>query len=142
MTSAYTTRQVGSRRCSCGRPCRPGGTCAGKPCWKATATGFKYTNKDLTPNGVKTMQLKAGTDGKATVKVKGQGGNLGMPALPLAPTVTVQLKSSDGGGRRVQHSAPRPRTTRRSSRRKRTERRGDRGAEDAVQSWMVSGDRL
>ncbi len=95
MTCAYTTRQMESDAAVAGNV-PAGGTCAGKPCWKATATGFKYTNKDLTPNGVKTMQLKAGTDGKATVKVKGQGGNLGMPALPLVPTVTVQLKSSDG----------------------------------------------
>jgi hypothetical protein len=42
--------------------------------------------------------LKAGSAGKAAVKVKGKGFNLALPDLPLAqdPRVTVQLQSSDG----------------------------------------------
>ena len=73
-----------------------GGTCAGKACWKSTKSGFKYTDHELTPDGLETLELKAGAAGKASIKVKGKGTNLFVPALPLQPEVTVQLKSSTG----------------------------------------------
>ena len=39
---------------------------------------------------------KAGSDGKAKVLVKGKGVRLGMPVLPLAVPVRVQLASASG----------------------------------------------
>jgi hypothetical protein len=73
----------------------PGGTCAGKPCWKAIAGGFKYKDKDLTPDGLSFLLEKAGAAKKAKAIVKGKGANLGVPALPLTIPVTVQLERND-----------------------------------------------
>ena len=59
------------------------GVCHGKPCWKATGPkGFKYKDKDASPDGITLILLKEGTDGKAKILVKGKGTNLQMPTLP------------------------------------------------------------
>jgi hypothetical protein len=77
----------------------PDGTCAnGKPCWKTTKTGFKYRDKELTPDGLLFMLQKAGAATAAKVIVKGKGPNLAMPSLPLTTPVTVQLKKNDNPG--------------------------------------------
>jgi hypothetical protein len=75
----------------------PGGMCGTKPCWRATKTGYKYTDKLLDPDGVSVIMLKAGADSTAKIVVKGKGANLAMPMLPLTPKVTVQLKRDDLG---------------------------------------------
>jgi CSLREA domain-containing protein len=70
-----------------------GGTCGTKPCWKRTAS-FKlvYTDKLLHPDGLLKVVLKPGSAaGKAKITVKGKGANLGMPALPLATPVRMQI---------------------------------------------------
>jgi hypothetical protein len=78
------------------------GTCAGKPCWKQlgslTPEGFKYKDRDLTPDGIAGIILKAGAVGKAKIIVKGMGSHL-PPATPLDQdtNVTMQLVRSDGG---------------------------------------------
>lgn len=75
-----------------------GGTCHGKACWKPTGTvGFKYSDRDLTPDGVQSLQLKAGAAGSAAITLKAKGGNL-LPPLPLAqnPAVTLQLRNDLG----------------------------------------------
>src|SRR5262249_15479574 len=58
-----------------------GRTCAGKPCWKANKTGFKYKDKGETPDGILVALLKGGIDGKAKLVVKGKGVNLKTPTL-------------------------------------------------------------
>ncbi|HEV7731104.1 MAG TPA: right-handed parallel beta-helix repeat-containing protein [Candidatus Binatia bacterium] len=69
-----------------------GGTCAGKPCWKSVgASGFKYADRGLTPDGLLSMRIKPGAAGKASITLKGKGGLLPMPVLPAALPVTVQL---------------------------------------------------
>ncbi len=90
------------------------GTCAGQSCWKATGTnGFKYSDPNLTREGVKRIRLKAGsTPGKAKIIVFGKGDNLDFaslaPLLPLdqSPKVTVQLTNSDGRCWTADYSAP------------------------------------
>src|SRR5262249_18350039 len=37
-----------------------GGTCGNRPCWKATSSGFTYTDPLLDPNGLKKIVLTAG----------------------------------------------------------------------------------
>lgn len=81
----------------------PGGTCAGKPCWKllgnvASPTGYKYKNKAATPDGLTDAKLKAGTDGKAQLGLKGKGSLLQNPMLGLTMPATVQLLIGDGTG--------------------------------------------
>ncbi len=77
-----------------------GGTCGvknPKPCWRESASGFRYVDRDLTPDGVQQLLLRAGADGKAKILVKGRGPTLEMPALPIAHLpVRVQLTNSTG----------------------------------------------
>ncbi len=74
-----------------------GGVCHGTACWKATGTGFKYKDKDLTPDGIQQIQLHGGLDGKAKIQVVGKGAALGMPNLALlTQPVTVQIQNSNG----------------------------------------------
>jgi hypothetical protein len=72
-----------------------GGSCAGKPCWKSTKTGFRYRNPPLVPDGVAGLTLKSGGDGRARIALQARGTALGL-ALPFAPPVTVQLQRTDG----------------------------------------------
>jgi hypothetical protein len=73
----------------------------GRPCWKQTGppsnpTGFQYVDNDLTHDGAQRLTLRAGTDGRAKIRVQAKGLNLGMPAaLSVAPAVTVQMKNSN-----------------------------------------------
>jgi hypothetical protein len=76
-----------------------GGTCGRQPCWRATRSGFKYGNKAGTPAGVLSATLKVGAaPGVASIKLKGRGPNLPLPALPLQkdPKVVVALRNSAG----------------------------------------------
>jgi phospholipase C len=71
------------------------GTCGTKPCWKASGSvGFKYKDKDGTPDGVTKETLKAGDPGHGKVQVKGAGANLQLPTLPLTSPVRVQVRQN------------------------------------------------
>jgi hypothetical protein len=70
----------------------PGGMCGFKPCWKPTALrGFVYKNRQGLPDGVVSLKLIAGGDGKAKIQALGKGASLQTPALPLTLPVTAQL---------------------------------------------------
>ncbi len=70
-----------------------GGSCDGKACWKDKATGFSYSDKEQTPDGISKLTLKAGTGGKAQVAVKGKGAPLPMtPIGDYTLPVTAQLR--------------------------------------------------
>jgi hypothetical protein len=77
-----------------------GGSCNAKsprPCWRENASGFRYVDRDLTPDGVQQLVLKAGTAGKAKLMLKGRGANLKTPALPISHLpVKVQLNNTVG----------------------------------------------
>src|SRR6185295_13922404 len=60
-----------------------GDTCPAGACWRATSSGFKYTDAALTPDGVKTLALRAGVAGRASISLKGTGPLLDLPALPV-----------------------------------------------------------
>jgi hypothetical protein len=71
------------------------GTCGTKPCWAVKgSTGFKYTDKDGTPDGLTKISLKSGDAGKAKISVKGSGANLHLPTQTLALPVRVQVRQS------------------------------------------------
>lgn len=75
-----------------------GQLCAGKPCWRQTATkGFAHSDKERTPVGLKKIVLKAGEAGKAKITLKGEGPALGPVSLPLTTPAVVQLTRLDGG---------------------------------------------
>ena len=77
-----------------------GGLCrGGKPCWKETSKGYRYSDRDLTPGGLSKIVLKEGATGVAKIMVKGKGSLLGLPALPIPSSnlpLTVQLTASNG----------------------------------------------
>jgi Beta-propeller repeat len=72
-----------------------GELCAGRPCWRLTATGYLYSDKDLTPYGISKMTLRAGAPGKGKIVLTGKGESLSDTALPLALPVAVQLARRD-----------------------------------------------
>ncbi len=77
-----------------------GGTCRGRACWKASAgKRIAYRDRDGTPDGIQSLKLKAGVEGKPMLKLKAKGSALVVPPLPFTqnPSVLVQLKNSTGG---------------------------------------------
>jgi hypothetical protein len=70
-------------------------TCGGKACWKEASTIFKYTDKKLENGPIKSLSLRAGSNGRARITMTGKGTKLGIAALPLHEqnTVTVQLSN-------------------------------------------------
>ena len=73
-----------------------GGRCGRKRCWTVVRSGFRYQNPTLLPNGILSLLLQAGADEKARITLVGRRGHLGLPPLPLATPVTVQLVRGDG----------------------------------------------
>jgi hypothetical protein len=87
----------------------PGGTCAGKPCWRGDAKGFRFTDRTRA-TGVKQLKLRAGAAGKAHVELQAKGQRIAAvgAALPFAqsPAVTVELRNDLGECWRSDFSAP------------------------------------
>ena len=67
-----------------------------KPCWKVVRSGFRYQNPTLSPNGILSLLLQAGADEQARITLVGRRRRLGLPVLPLAMPVTLQLVRGDG----------------------------------------------
>jgi cysteine-rich repeat protein len=72
-----------------------GGTCAGKPCWKVETDKVKYTDKDLTPDGIAQLKAKSGVAGKGKLGVTAKGLNL-VTSLPLEPPVRALTVRANG----------------------------------------------
>lgn len=70
-----------------------GGTCHDKPCWRATASGRNFRDRDRSQEGAMTAVLKSGIQGKAKALFKSKG--IGVPTigLPMVPPVTAQLRN-------------------------------------------------
>ncbi len=62
------------------------------------AKGFKYKNSSGAPDGLTSLKLRPGAEGKAKVLVKGKGSNLGVANLGFleSATITVQLHAASG----------------------------------------------
>lgn len=67
----------------------PGGTCAGSDCWKDLKKGYRF--KDAGGTGIASVKLREGA-GKAKILVRGEGTQLAVPALPLAPEAALTLQ--------------------------------------------------
>ena len=74
-----------------------GDVCHNRPCWKENARGYRYVDRDLTPDGLQHLGLKAGTSGKSQILVKGRGNNLQAPALSVM-NLPVRVQLVNGGG--------------------------------------------
>ncbi len=67
--------------------------CVDGSCWKQRTHGFKYGSRSATPNGVRSVTLRARSERRSIVRMKGKGVSL-FP--PIENPVVVQL--SAGGG--------------------------------------------
>ncbi len=76
-----------------------GGTCGGKPCWRANNKGSKtkYKNVAGTPDGVDKVRFKTGEAGRSRFLVKGKGANLSVP-LPIGSFTEVTAQMITGHG--------------------------------------------
>jgi hypothetical protein len=92
-----------------------GAACASSSCWKSTAKGFKYRDKNGSHSGISKVTLKEGKSGASQVILLGRGANLGLPQLPFDQdtTVTAQLRNDfatvgnpDGGCWGAAYDAP------------------------------------
>ncbi len=79
------------------------GNCTSKPCWKGLGKtpgvkGYRYNDKEQTPDGLKLMVLSPGIDGNAKIILKGKDENLGLPIAqsPVPLPIRVQLQASNG----------------------------------------------
>jgi hypothetical protein len=83
---------VGSARAPAGDGCGSGL----RDCWRQSGTKFTYKDRERLPDGLKTLTLKAGIAGRAKIIAKGAGATLGVPPLPAAFPLVVQLVNSHG----------------------------------------------
>lgn len=68
----------------------------GKPLWKLRKEKATYKDKAGTAGGVVKVGQRSGRKG-AGFDVSARGANLALPALPVAPPLTVQHRTLDGG---------------------------------------------
>src|SRR5207249_7500493 len=79
-----------------------GGVCANKTCWKRVGSttapkGWKYADKDATPDGLTALQATSGAVGKAKMTVKGKGNNLPVGTFStLGSAITTQIQAENG----------------------------------------------
>jgi hypothetical protein len=66
--------------------------------WRGSGGRFRYGSPTSTPDGLKSLLLKAGATGTGRIALKGKGPNLGLPPTLTAvgTPVTVQLKAENG----------------------------------------------
>jgi hypothetical protein len=60
--------------------------------WDTTKSGPKYRDRAGLQDGITSMTLHAGSDGKAKISVSGGGPHLTLPGLPLPVPLAVQLQ--------------------------------------------------
>ena len=81
-----------------------------RPCWRENGRGFRYVDKDLTPNGIQQLVLKAGTDGKAQITLKGKGRVAPDPTLPISDLPVTRAARERHAGQcwtaTLQHELP------------------------------------
>ncbi|HYC53431.1 MAG TPA: hypothetical protein VEL28_00615 [Candidatus Binatia bacterium] len=76
--------------------------CSGRSCWRFGTRSLKYKNAELTPQGLRTLVVRTGSFGKASLRLQAAGALLsqrqgGLAELPLPLPLTVQLGSILGG---------------------------------------------
>jgi hypothetical protein len=85
----------------------PGGTCRGKPCWRARKNGLIYKDAAGTAAGVTRIGLRAGATGKTKASLKARGPNVpAMADFAQDPRVLVQMSNGSGTCWETTHAAP------------------------------------
>lgn len=79
-------------------PVAPGGTCQGKPCWRAAASKLTFRSHDTALAAATRVDLKSGSAGKSAVTFAAAGPHLLLPGLgTLVGPLDVQLQSYGSG---------------------------------------------
>jgi cysteine-rich repeat protein len=73
--------------------CRPA-----NGCWQSTTKGFQYRSASGGPDGLRFIELRAGADGQARIRVAEGGRHVTIPQLPLTTPVVAQIRKVDGSG--------------------------------------------
>jgi hypothetical protein len=84
-----------------------GGTCAGRPCWRALGTrGFKYLDPARSSDGVLKATMTTGKSaGSMKAQLKAKGASLPPFQLPLAMPVVAELESAEGRCWKTRHDS-------------------------------------
>ena len=69
--------------------------CRGHACWRESTSGYRYRDADLTPSGLASLSLKAGSVG--SVSAKGRGALLAPQPSPFATPVRALLFGDPSG---------------------------------------------
>jgi hypothetical protein len=72
-----------------------GGICGSRPCWALRRDGLTYRNRNATPDGLVSGQLRAGAAGRGRIVFKGKGSHLDSAAPPWLGPVKVRVIRSD-----------------------------------------------
>lgn len=73
-----------------------GGLCAGAPCWRASPSAFRFSDR-AAATGVNKVLLRASAGDRAKAMLNGAGAALPDVALPLSGTVVGQWHTSTSG---------------------------------------------
>jgi hypothetical protein len=90
------------------------GVCAsGKECWSSSTMGFRYRDRNLSPDGLLKLVVKSGAAAESRVIAIGRGPDLRVPGMPLSqdPDVVVQLVNGEGTCWEAAYAAPASRNT-------------------------------
>ncbi len=71
--------------------------CPDGPCWAASGAGYRYADPSEGRGSVRSLTLRPGPDGKASVTVRAAGPTLAPPVMPidLSSSVRVQLVNTE-----------------------------------------------
>jgi hypothetical protein len=67
----------------------------GESCWRSAEAGFRWRGRTAGA-GLRSIRLRAGTGRKATIVVRADDGDGGLPPLPWPTPLTVQVRSASG----------------------------------------------
>ena len=75
----------------------PAGTCNGRPCWVAKATGYAFKDAARSNAGISSITLRSSNKARTRASLRGSGINLPDVTLPLSEPVIVQLRNTETG---------------------------------------------
>jgi hypothetical protein len=73
-----------------------GGTCDGGPCWKGTATGYRYRNRGGAADGTFKVKVQSGAHARTRFAFAARGMQLEVPSIPAPLPLRVQLQAQGG----------------------------------------------
>lgn len=76
----------------------PGGACGNASCWRENSKGYRYRDSTSSAEGIRSLRLRAGEDGRARIEVRLRGIRAELPDLADLPSpLVVQLHNLVNG---------------------------------------------